>query len=94
MGKESKEYEEYKKKYEAEQLRRKNNPKEYPWFTYHQYGFHRMQYISDKEKDEEIKFYKNMVERTDEKGHKTWHRNGREPITIMWAGDRKVKNNE
>lgn len=91
MERGSKEHEEYKRKYEKERERRKNNPQEYPWFTYHSYGFHRMDYISDAEKDEEVKFYKGMIEITDDKGHKGWIRYGRQPINIMWAGDRKAK---
>lgn len=51
-----------------------------------------MTYLSDKEKDEAIKFYKGMFLTHDEKGNEHWRRIGRQPIDIIWCGDREVKN--
>lgn len=91
MKKGSPEHEAYKRAYEAERERRRNNPEEYPYFIYCMFGFHRMDYISEEEKNDAISFYKGMIEYTDEKGHKGWKRYGRQPIQIVWNGERKVE---
>ena len=91
MDRNSEEYKRMKAEYEAEDERRKNNPKDYPWFMYQQFGWHMMKYISDAEKDDAIGFYKGMFESKDTKGHPKYERFGRQPITIMWTGDRKVE---
>lgn len=90
MEKGSPEHEAYKAAYNAKRERRRNDPEKYPWFTYHMYGWHRMDYISEEEKDDAVSFYRGMVEFTDGGGHKGWQRYGRQPITITWAGERKV----
>ena len=90
MEKGSPEHEAFKKEYEAERQRRRNNPEEYPYFIYCAFGWHRMDYISKEEKDDAVSFYRGMVEFTDGAGHKGWQRYGRQPITITWAGERKV----
>lgn len=91
MEKGSAEHEAYKAAYNAERDRRRADPKEYPYFIYCAFGWHRMDYISEDEKDDAISFYKGMVEFTDGSGHKGWQRYGRQPITITWAGERKVE---
>ena len=82
MTKDSPEYKELKERYEADQKYRRDHPDEYPWFVYHQYGFHRQQYLSEKEAQDSIKFYR-LYERTTESGDKMWFRNGRQPISLM-----------
>lgn len=90
MEKGSPEHEAYKAAYNAERERRRNDPEKYPWFTYHMYGWHRMDYISEEEKDDEVKTYR-LMEYTDEYGKKGYKRYGRQPIQIVWSGDRKVE---
>lgn len=89
MEKGSAEHETYKAAYNAERERRRKDPVDYPWFTYHMYGWHRMDYISEEEKNEEVKTYR-LMEYTDEYGKKGYKRYGRQPIQIVWNGDRKV----
>ncbi len=78
MTKDSEEYKQLKEKHDDDQEYRERHPKEYPWFAYYQYGFHRMTYLTDEEVAEEVKFYKL---KSDGKGG--YFRFGRQPITIM-----------
>lgn len=82
MDKNGDEHKDFKQKYEEEQKYRRDHPKEYPWFVYHQYGFHRQQYLSEEEAQEEIAFYK-LKPYTQEKGDTAYERFGRQPITLM-----------
>lgn len=77
MTKDSEEHKQYKSEYEAKEKERKDNPNKYPWFAYYQYGFHHMTYLSDKEVEENVKFYHLS------KIGENWVRYGRQPITIM-----------
>lgn len=77
MTKDSEEHKQYKSEYEAKEKERKDNPDKYPWFAYHQYGFHHMTYLSDKEVEENVKFYHLS------KIGENWVRYGRQPIMIM-----------
>jgi len=92
MDRNSEEYRKFAAEYEADKKRRANDPVNYPWFEYQGFGWHNMTYLSDKEKDEAIKFYKGMFLTHDEKGNEHWRRIGRQPIDIIWCGDREVKN--
>ena len=63
-----------REEYETEQDRRRKDPENYPWFMYQMFGWHNMQFLSDKEANETIKFY-HLQKHKD-----TWVRNGRQPI--------------
>lgn len=82
MTKDDPEYKAFKEKYEADQKYRRDHPDEYPWFVYHQYGFHRQQYLTEEEAQDEIKLYR-LHETTMESGNKMWLRFGRQPISLM-----------
>ena len=86
MKKGSKKHEEYKKEYEAKLAYRRNHPNEYPYFVYFQFGWHRMDFITEEEKDECVKFYKLYSY-----GEGGWCRVGRQPIFITDARDRKIE---
>ena len=78
MTRDSEEYKQFCAEYEAKEKERKDNPDKYLYFAYHQYGFHRMTYITEEELKEAIKFYHL---KSDYKGG--YFRNGRQPITIL-----------
>lgn len=63
-----------REEYEAEQARRREDKDGYPWFCYFMFGWHNMQYLSEKEAKETIRFYKLH------KDGDTWQRYGRQPI--------------
>lgn len=65
-----------KQEYEAEQARRKENKEEYPWFLYQMFGWHNMQYLSEAEAKETIRFYRLQ------KHKDVWMRNGKQPIYL------------
>lgn len=77
MERDSEEYKRFKKEYEAKQNYRREHPEEYPYFSYHQYGYHRMSFLTKEEAEDEVKFYHL---KSDYKGG--WFRLGRQPITI------------
>lgn len=78
MTRDSEEYKQFCAEYEAKEKERRDNPDKYPYFAYHQYGFHRMTYITEEELKEAIKFYHL---KSDCKGG--YLRYGRQPITIL-----------
>ena len=65
-----------KAEYEAEQARRRENKEEYPYFVYMMFGWHNMQYLSEDEAKETIRFYRLQ------KHKDTWIRNGKQPIYL------------
>ena len=77
MDRNSPEYQKFKAEYEAKEKYRRDHPDEYPWFAYFQFGFHRMTYLSDAEKDEDVEFY-HLRDMHDG----SFARYGRQPITI------------
>ena len=66
-----------KEEYESEREKRRRDPDNYPWFVYHMFGYHNMDYLSEKEAKETIKFYHLQ------KNRDKWIRNGRQPIYLM-----------
>ena len=65
-----------REKYEAEQKRRRENPGEYPWFIYKMFGYHQMEYLSDAEAKESIRFY-HLIKNRD-----IWMKAGKQPIYL------------
>lgn len=65
-----------REEYDAEQEKRRNNPDQYPWFIYKMFGWHQMEYLSDAEAKESIRFYHLFKDRD------TWIRTGRQPIYL------------
>jgi len=70
-------HEQFKREYEADQERRKNDPEKYPWFEYRAYGWHAMSFISDEELAEAIEFYRLYPD-----GKGGYLRRGRQPIYV------------
>ena len=93
MERDSQEYKEFADKYQAEKEYRATHPKEYPWWIYYQFGWHNMDYMTDEQKDEAVKFYR-LFEHKGENGHPAYERIGRQPIFIRWCGDREVENEQ
>lgn len=62
--------------YEDEQARRRENKEEYPWFMYQMFGWHNMQYLSEAEAKETIRFY--HLQKHQDK----WIREGKQPIYL------------
>lgn len=90
MERNSKEYKDFANKYMAEKEYRRTHPEEYPWWVYYQFGWHNMDYMTDEQKDEAVKFYK-LFEHKDNEGNPSYERYGRQPIFIRWCGDRRVE---
>lgn len=77
MTKDSPEYQRFKAEYEAKEKYKQDHPEEFPWFVYFQFGWHNMTYLTDREKDDAVKFYKLYGD--DAHGYQ---RHGRQPIFI------------
>lgn len=77
MTKDSEEYKQLKEKHDKDQEYREGHPKEFPWFAYYKFGFHRITFLSDAEVEKEVKFYKLF------KSGDSWVRYGRQPIMII-----------
>ena len=78
MTKDSEEYKQFAAEYNAKEKERADNPKEYPFWAYFQFGFHRMTYMTEAEVEDAVKFYHL---KPDYKGG--YFRYGRQPITII-----------
>lgn len=74
---ETEEIKKYREKYEKDRKYREEHEDLFPWFGYFQFGFHNMNYYSEEEVQEMVKFYhlKKIGDR--------YERYGRQPITIM-----------
>lgn len=77
MTKDSPEYQRFKAEYEAKEKYKQDHPEEFPWFVYFQFGWHNMTYLTDREKDDAVKFYRPYGD--DAHGYQ---RHGRHPIFI------------
>ena len=65
---------EAEKKFEAEQNRRQADKENYPWICYMMFGWHSIQFLTEREAKGTIRFYKLQ------KHGSAWIRNGKQSI--------------